>query len=743
MSKIIAKRLNILLVAWLLCIPLTSVSQVLLKPELPSATPSVCGTTIDFNFTFRFTTTPFDNANKFILEISDASGDFSGATDVGSVTGQNTNFGKIPATIRIPAGSYGTGYRVRVRSTSPAMTGPPSDPFSAYDIPSGQLVLNNFSDVYLCGSGGSAQMVLNTNTVAEYRWSLNGSFLQTTNQPNLTVTQEGAYTVEVFYGTCGRRVSTVSSLFRIDGAKAQIEKGVSEVSICGGDAHTFKADDINTKLTYKWYKDGKLVHTSNTGTYTTPTVGQFGIYRLEVETPAVAGNPSCTARSQDVELKQKTAASIRINQKNYTKTVWVPGETRQLEVEVIPAGSYTYEWYKLDATGTPQRINIGAGNTISVLSPGHGEYFVRVIDGSGACAFTKDSDRFVLVETKKLIPTIRRATDYKECAVDRTRLLTVGIKAQGADGIEYDLTTQQLSVLTYSWLKDGASAGPVTTNELDVTSYTENGFYELVVSAGPTLTGMKSNPLDVKLTVADPTISSSTGSNSLCSGGSIVYTVSDIVAGFTYKWFKDGTEITVPDPKTLNVNATGEYTLQISGFGCTKDLTPIKVVPFDDSAVKVTPSVKVVLVQGQATNITASGANSYQWLDEATGAVLSTTATLQVNKVGKYILVATVDSCEVRKTIEVVEQDDQIIVPNIVSPNTVDGINDTWQLSNRYAFQPSVRIAIYDSNGVQVLSTTEYKNDWPSESLGNQRIFYYQIIRDDKLVKSGSISVID
>lgn len=742
MSKIIAKRLNILLVAWLLCIPLSSVSQVLLKPELPSATPSICGTTIDFNFTFQFTTTPFDNANQFFIELSDETGDFSSPTNVGSVSGQNANFGKIPATMRIPANSYGTGYRVRIRATSPAMIGPVSDPIAAYDVFNGTLGLNNFNDVYLCGSSGTVELVLNTTKEGQYRWYRDRTiFVTTTREPKLVVSQEGTYEARIDYGACGAKNSTLSKVVRIAGTNTQIEGG-AEVSICGGDTHTFKANLIDSKLTYKWYKDGTLVHTSNTGTYTTPNAGQFGTYRMDIETPVVGGSSSCTTRSQNVELKQKTAATFTVNQENYTKTVWVPGETRQLEVRVLPAGSYTYEWYKLDATGTPQRINVGAGNTISVLSPGYGEYFVRVIDGSGACAFTKDSDRFVLVETKELKTTIRRATDYVECGIDQTKLLTVGIKAVGADGVEYDLTSEQMKALTYSWLKDGASAGSVTTNELDVTSYTENGSYELVVSAGPTLS-TKSNALDVKLTLKDPTITSSTGSNSLCSGGSIVYTVSDIVAGFTYKWFKDGTEITVPNPKTLNVTATGEYTLQISGFGCTKDLTPIKVVPFDDSAVKVTPSVKVVLVQGQTTNITASGANSYQWLDEATGAVLSTTATLQVNKVGKYILVATVDSCEVRKTIEVVEQDDQIIVPNIVSPNTVDGINDTWQLSNRYAFQPSVRIAIYDSNGVQVLSTTEYKNDWPSESLGNQRIFYYQIIRDDKLVKSGSISVID
>ena len=151
---------------------------------------------------------------------------------------------------------------------------------------------------------------------------------------------------------------------------------------------------------------------------------------------------------------------------------------------------------------------------------------------------------------------------------------------------------------------------------------------------------------------------------------------------------------------------------------------------------------KIVLLTGQPTTIRGEGANTYQWVD-SNGNPLSSTNIVSVTQAGFYTLIATVDSCEVRKTVEVVEQDDQIIVPNIVSPNTVDGINDTWELSNRYAFQPSVTIAIYSSDGKEVLMTKEYKNDWPSEDLGNQRIFYYKIIRDDKLIKAGSISVLD
>ena len=67
--------------------------------------------------------------------------------------------------------------------------------------------------------------------------------------------------------------------------------------------------------------------------------------------------------------------------------------------------------------------------------------------------------------------------------------------------------------------------------------------------------------------------------------------------------------------------------------------------------------------------------------------ILSTNETLDVDALGFYTVVATVGSCTVEKTIEVVEQDDLVIVPNVVTPNG-DGKNDSWRISNRYAFQP-------------------------------------------------------
>jgi len=70
--------------------------------------------------------------NRYNLYLSDANGNFTSQTLIGSLTGFYTGFvnGIIPN--NIPAG---TGYRVRVQSTAPVITSTPSAPFTVNAVP--------------------------------------------------------------------------------------------------------------------------------------------------------------------------------------------------------------------------------------------------------------------------------------------------------------------------------------------------------------------------------------------------------------------------------------------------------------------------------------------------------------------------------------------------------------------------------------------------------------------------------
>ncbi|MFV0248428.1 MAG: gliding motility-associated C-terminal domain-containing protein [Tenacibaculum sp.] len=720
------------MIVCLLISNLSLVSQELQKPKLKEAS-SVCSNSArrDFQIVFRYTLFPFNNDNVFYVELSDENGNFSNFSQVATVFNRNAEVNlDIEASFQVPEGTFGTGYKIRIRASSPAVIGPESDAFEAYDmVDDGNLVLNNFNNVFICGDKNTAELKLNITSSGNFEWFKNNQPFTSTTEPRLIVSEPGLYEARINYGSCGFVRSTLSNVYVIDNVSAQIE-GASEIEICSEESHTFQAVENNSEYIYSWYKDGELLTSSSSSSYTTPNSGQFGVYFLEIS----AGE--CVVKSQQIVLKQKANASFVINKNFDEKVIILPNEQKILQITVEPVlANVAIQWFR-------DNLPITANSTNDIIVSQAGSYFARVVEVGGICNFTQDSEPFELVALDNFATTISPSSNYATCKSESTQLQTVELHAVGTDGELYELTDDQVDTyLNFSWLKDEVQVPDALTQEFALSSYLSNGMYALAVQSGAVTS--TSNTLDIKLSIISPSILSSSNSNSLCPETGIRYTVSEITPGFSYVWFKDDEALEVLDPQILEVFEIGEYKLQISGFGCLIELEPIEVIPFDESALVLSPSEKVVLQQGEPTIIEASGAASYKWYNDATGNLLSTSETLKVSKTGFYTLVARVDSCELSKTIEVVEQDDKIIVPNIVSPKTLDGINDTWQISNRYAFQPLVTVFIYNSDGIEVFSTKEYKNDWPTQDLGNQRVFYYKIIKDDRLVKAGSISVLD
>ena len=735
MNKI-TRSILILLGIPLLCVSTSVSAQELLKPDLQFNEACNDASTVNFLIEFSYRTTTFNADNVFTIEMSDADGVFQDpATNLGTVNNENSSF-TFTRSVQLPEGTFGKGYKIRLVSTSPVMISPESDAFEAYyDIlTDSSFGINNDDDLILC-NGSSEEVQLTINRSGEYLWYKLGAggasdtLVATTQEPKFTITETGTYQVFTDYGACGFARSRILTVIGLGVSDSQI-KGASTVEICGDASHTFEANVNDTSYEYQWFKDGEAIAEATSASYTTPNVGQFGKYTLQIK----AG--TCETTSDEVELKQETTASFNVSPEGTTQ-IFLPGETKEICISHDAASSATIQWYK-DGLPLAARTQL----CMNVTEPG--EYIARVTEvNPSGCDIIVDSEPYRFIEATSFDPSIRTDNiDYQDCTFSNEKLVIVGVEAIGADGNNYNLSADQVALLNYQWNKDSNVVTGATNEELDLNSYLDSGQYNLTVNVG-TVSGT-SNELDIKL-IEFPEIRSTSSSNSLCPGGSITYSIDDLVSGYTYEWFKDR-EVTpiATNLEEFEVTEIGEYVLKMSGFGCEKTFNPINVVLFDDSVVEVTPSEKVVMIQSQPVTVTASGADSYIWYqgEDMSGAVLSTNETLTVSTLGFYTVVATVGNCNVEKTIEVVAQDDQVIVPNIVTPNA-DGINDTWQLSNKYAFQPSVMVQLYDANGKEILKTTDYKNDWPTENLGRQKIFYYKIIKNDVLIKAGTISVLD
>lgn len=758
--KKIAKSIPLLLGVFLFCVCSSVSAQTFLPPNLWDTTPPITacdndssGTPRDFPIEIEFSGTLFGSNNTFIIQMSDENGNFEDGSgnfigvELRTVNDPNNIF-KVPASFQLPEGTFGKNYKIRIKSSDPEMISPESPVFEAYynQLTTGSFGITNIEgtndrEVFLCGSD-SAEVKLTIDRVGDYLWyrEVTGDdiLVGTTQEPNFTITQAGKYYAVIDYSGCGSVESRRIDAIGVGVSDVKI-KGNSVVEICGDQSHTFELDIVNSSYGYQWFKDGEAIAGATSSTYTTPTSGQFGIYTLQ----ATAG--TCVVPSSEVELKAQGAANFNITENGSLTRILIPGFREELSIDYDTATGRTVQWYNENGP-----IASNTGSLMFANTPGC--YFARVEEpSSGSCNLVDDSEKFCVSIATDFEVAIRvEDPNYEDCLFSTANLVLVGIDAMDVDGNKRSVTSEELNanpaIFEYQWFKDGVALVGETNNSLSLDSYLDNGDYYLQVKAINLTSTEPTDKLTVKLMIEDPTITSVPDSNSLCPNtGGITYTIEGgLEPNHTYEWFKDSDATPIAtNVIDIVVDEVGEYTLKITGPGCEKKIDPIGVVLFDDSVVTVTPSEIVVLNQSGTVTVTADGAESYVWhLGEGTsGAILSTNETLNVSNLGFYTVVATVGNCAVEKTIEVVEQDDQVIVPNVVTPNG-DGKNDTWKISNRYAFQPSVTIIIYNSEGKELINSTDYKNDWPIEDVNNQRVFYYKIIRDDKTLKAGTISVL-
>lgn len=740
MFKYLKINLKPILKLAMLLLSFTVYGQTIDKPVLNFS--SACATDSFNNFSFSFTYRDgiFDSANTFRVFLSDENGDFSSATQILSVNNQNFSpLIPINGSFSVPNGTYGSGYRIRVVADNPSVTSPDSDPFGAYDITSEQLILNNFTDVALCNGNPETITLNEIDSNFNYKWYRNNVQIVGQTGLSITVSQPGEYYAEVDYGSCTDAVISNKVNVIVVNSSSLTILGDNTVDLCADQSYDLQASIDDPSFTYKWFKDGVQI----TGLpdylpiYTTPTADQFGVYHLEIE----IGN--CSSRSQDVTLQQKSDASFNVTISGNPFDIIFPGETIELVVTHDASGTVNIQWF--NESGEIPGVS---GDTLNVSGPG--EYYAVVTELSGDCPVSATSDTRTILGVSEMFVTIRPGTDYQECNSANTELALVGISVTATDGNDYNISQEKINkllspdpggtvLMKLQWFKDSVAITGAEAQTFNVNSYNDNGDYYLNITI-VTLTA-DSNVVNLLLGVGDVEISSSSPSNALCPGESLFLSIDDF-PGYTYTWFKDGIAMTVSDPLNVEVSEIGTYNVTLDGFGCQINVTEVEVVEFDDTVLEVSPSTNAVLPAGGTITLTASGADSYEWYDQA-GNLLSTNETLDVGNLGTYTVIGTVGGCNAQREVNVVEDDGMLIIPNIITPFNGDGVNDRWELPNRFAFQPNVQIIIFNSRGEQVLNTTDYQNNWPQDNnLKDGMLFYFKVIKDNNLVKAGTISVL-
>lgn len=714
----------------------------------PGTTPwdKACASSSFNDYWVEFTwNPPLVNAdNEFILELSDATGNFSSAVELANDNTQNTNFSFF-FQFSIPTDTRGEGYKMRVRSTSPAVTGAESASFAMYYRDFDEAILISPNGDGNIPPGGTVEIcdgnsisfaphnVPNAGTY-QYNWYRSSTPIPGEKGNSITVTQAGIYQVEIDYGACSTAGGgTLSQPIEVT-LGTSLGIGInppSKTALCAGETEPLQANITGQGLTYTWFKDGSAITapTVDDDTYVVDASvpGFEGDYQVEIVGPG-----TCLERSAAVTMTN--AGNFNVTRVNPANVVVLPGQSEILSV-TTDAVSPTYQWYR---DGNP--VAGETASSITVDETETGTYFARVSLSGGPCSATSiDSESTIVVVPDSVEIIVDYTSSYTACQSTTVTLGVTTINALDSGGNRTDVTASLQSAMSYQWQKDGLEVGGATSANISLTDISENGDYTL--DGTISTYSATSNALSVQLLVNETLTISSTGLVSC--GPSEVITISTTtnLSGESFDWFRDGVNLNVAT-ETLDITQSGTYQLVLDRNGCPLPSNQIVITPLDPNLITLDPSDNIVFPEGTSRTVTAGGGDSYRWYD-INNVEISTSSSVTFTEEGSYLVIATIGNCEVSRPVQVAYLD-TFRVPNVVTVNG-DGINDQWIIPNSYSNDPAVNVIIYNEKGEEVFNEFDYQNNWPQSSTAfpkQNMVFFYKIRNAQEVLKQGTITII-
>ncbi len=556
-----------------------------------------------------------------------------------------------------------------------------------------------------------------TNPNFTYQWLLNNAPIAGATSTSYTIsnaTQNGSYKLRVTIPTFAPIESNAISI------NLQIQTPVITAvgTLCGTNSVQLNSSVTNPVFTYKWYKNNTLITGASSPSYST---NQAGNYHL------VVSYGSCSVTSNSINLQQNSiTATLNIP----TTAIIIPGETKVLTV-TTNAVNPSFQWYRNNAIIT--------GATAATLNATtDGTYKVIVTQTTG-CNATQEASCSLIYPTSFAV-TIVADANYSSCTSQQAMLSISSFNAiSGAETVS--LLGNSYNYI-YEWYKNGSLVLSSTANTFLVTSYLENGTYELRVVI-PQFNQVVSNELPIQLGIAEAF--ELTAEGLLCeSGGSVELQSNLSNPNYILTWYAVGNDSVLGTESSLTVTTPGEYYLTIAFEGCEYTSNSILINVTTSDGITLNVADDFTILTGSSEEVIASGAENYSWY--LNNEEIGTGDSLLVSASGEYTVIGTIGDCEFTKTFTVTSlENTSIVIPNIISINN-DGINDYWSIPNEYVNKEDVEVIIYSPKGKVVFRARKYQNNWPNTGLEYSKIepvFYYTISNNDEIVKRGSITVIE
>lgn len=589
-----------------------------------------------FPVSFKWTPPLPSATNQYIIELSDANGDFSNPVTLATLTGQNTAY-ELSTNVQLPTTVYGNAYKIRVSSTNPSST-VVSGSFSAYyvNVNTPMILNNSNSSISLC-PGHSQEIVLNKTGEKAYKWYRNNVLIPNETSYKLRVSQAGTYHAVVDYGDyCSGSSNSRSNNVTVtigSGAGVTLSGSNQTGYICQGQSFTFTAeadddDDDAEDYTYKWYKNGTLLQQGvGMMTYTTPADNTAaGKYHVGVIIQGV----DCEEITNEIEVKFRENFTVSATVDG--GTVVVPGVSKTLTAQTT-AESPTYQWYLDNAP-------ISGATAATYNATAAGKYKVTVTQG-GTCAGVALSSGEIELKnpTSFKVEIKHQSAAYQACLFDRTTLQVAKIAAVTDSG-DIVIEPSSYGAFNYRWYKDTTLKG--STEQLQITSAADNGTYKLDISVTGSTVYYTSNTLQVQLSDANAVqLNSGQSTLEFCTATAWL-SATPASSTATYTWYKDNVQLVQEVGKDqLEVSQMGSYHVEISGQGgaCPAVSNVVVVVKKESRANWVSSRTNQAFISGKTYTLMISHnmtAPSIKWYKDGAEIPGQTGTTLSVTAAGSY-----------------------------------------------------------------------------------------------------------
>jgi PKD repeat protein len=357
--------------------------------------------------------------------------------------------------------------------------------------------------------------------------------------------------------------------------------------------------------TYQWQESNVDIVGETDSTYSASTAGDY--------TVIVTDSNGCSTTSANVAFTIANNPTVSINEADTTVCAGIT----LTSTATAGSGTISYQWQE-------SNVDISGATDSTYMASATGSYTVIVTNSFG-CTATSSAVSVTVVAA----PVVSITGASSVCVGDSTTLTASATAGSG-------------NITGYQWQESSVDISGETDSTYVATT---SGMYTVIVTNS---NGCSTTSASFTFTVSNnPAISINEADTTVCAGIILTSTAtagSGTITG--YQWQESSVDLTGETDSTLNVTASGSYTVVVTNsFGCTATSAAVSVTV--NAAPTVSISGATYICAGDSATLTASAIagsgniTSYQWQESSVDITGATDSTYNASTAGNYTVIVT------------------------------------------------------------------------------------------------------